>query len=121
MTTSAAGDRTDGRAADGPAAHGAAYDVIVLAGGGARRFGGTDKVLLPVGGRTMLDRVLAACVGAASVTVVGPRRPVDPSLPVRPRWTREDPPGSGPLAAVAAGLGEGRARRGGAGRRHAPA
>ncbi len=88
---------------------GQAYDVIVLAGGGARRFGGTDKVLLPVGGRPMLDRVLAACAGAASVTVVGPRRPVDPDLPVRPRWTREDPPGSGPLAAVAAGLGEGAA------------
>ncbi|MET9019264.1 NTP transferase domain-containing protein [Actinopolymorpha sp. NPDC004070] len=86
---------------------GPAYDAIVLAGGGARRFGGTDKVLLPVGGRPMLDRVLAACAGAASVTVVGPRRPVDPHLPVRTHWTREDPPGSGPLAAVAAGLGAG--------------
>ncbi|GAA2757275.1 NTP transferase domain-containing protein [Actinopolymorpha rutila] len=93
----------DGQAYD-PTANDRAYDVIVLAGGGARRFGGTDKVLLPVGGRPMLDRVLAACAGAASVTVVGPRRAVDPHLPVRPRWTREDPPGSGPLAAVAAGL-----------------
>ncbi|WP_157728240.1 NTP transferase domain-containing protein [Actinopolymorpha singaporensis] len=97
------------QAADDPAADDQAYDVIVLAGGGARRFGGTDKVLLPVGGRPMLDRVLAACAGAASVTVVGPQRPVDPHLPVRPHWAREDPPGSGPLAAVAAGLGGGAA------------
>ena len=109
MTIPGAGDRADVPAANGRAAADPAYDVIVLAGGGARRFGGTDKVLLPVGGRPMLDRVLAACAGAASVTVVGPRRPVDPSIPVRPRWTREDPPGSGPLAAVAAGLGEGAA------------
>src|SRR4051812_33904528 len=35
------------------------YDAIVLAGGGGRRLGGVDKATLEVGGRTLLDRVLA--------------------------------------------------------------
>jgi molybdopterin-guanine dinucleotide biosynthesis protein A len=48
----------------------------------------------------MLERVLAAGAGARMTVVVGPRRP----LPAPVRWTREDPPGSGPLAALAAGL-----------------
>ncbi|MBV9025249.1 MAG: molybdenum cofactor guanylyltransferase [Streptomycetaceae bacterium] len=78
----------------------AAYDTIVLAGGAARRLGGTDKPALRVGGATLLDRVLDACADAATTVVVGPRRPT-----VRPVvWTREDPPGGGPLPALAAGL-----------------
>lgn len=73
---------------------------MVLAGGAARRLGGADKPALPVGGRMLLDRVLAACAGAGSTVVVGPRRPT-----VRPvRWTREEPAGGGPLPALAAGL-----------------
>jgi molybdopterin-guanine dinucleotide biosynthesis protein A len=48
----------------------------------------------------LLDRVLAACAAAGSTVVVGPRRPT--AHPVR--WTREDPPGGGPLPALAAGL-----------------
>jgi molybdopterin-guanine dinucleotide biosynthesis protein A len=85
----------------------AAFDAVVLAGGAARRFGGADKVLLPVAGRSMLDRVVAACVQAESVVVVGPERPVRVPPGMRLGWTRETPPGSGPLAAVAAGLGAG--------------
>lgn len=76
------------------------FDVIVLAGGGASRLGGTDKPALEVGGISLLDRVLAACEGAASVAVVGPPRPV--ARPVV--FTREFPPGGGPVPAVAAGL-----------------
>ncbi|MEE4545309.1 NTP transferase domain-containing protein [Streptomyces sp. V4-01] len=76
------------------------YDAVVLAGGAARRLGGADKPALPVGGRMLLDRVLAACPGARATVVVGPRRPT--SRPVR--WTREDPAGGGPLPALAAGL-----------------
>ncbi|UQI49020.1 molybdenum cofactor guanylyltransferase [Streptomyces sp. HU2014] len=76
------------------------YDAVVLAGGAARRLGGADKPGLRVGGRTLLDRVLGACADAADTVVVGPRRPT-----VRPvRWAREQPPGGGPLAALAAGL-----------------
>lgn len=87
----------------------AAFDAVVLAGGAARRFGGADKVLLPVAGRSMLERVVAACAEAESVVVVGPERPVRVPPGTRLGWTRETPPGSGPLAAVAAGLGEGTA------------
>lgn len=76
------------------------YDAVVLAGGAARRLGGTDKPGLAVGGLTLLDRVLAACAGADRTVVVGPRRPA--ALPVR--WTRERPAGGGPLPALAAGL-----------------
>jgi molybdopterin-guanine dinucleotide biosynthesis protein A len=76
------------------------FDVIVLAGGGARRLGGADKPALEVGGMSLLDRVLAACEGAASVAVVGPPRPV--AQPVV--FTREFPPGGGPVPALAAGM-----------------
>jgi molybdopterin-guanine dinucleotide biosynthesis protein A len=77
------------------------YDVIVPAGGAAGRLGGADKPGLEVGGRTLLDRVLTAAAGAATTVVVGPARPTAaPGV----RWTREDPPGGGPVAAVAAGL-----------------
>jgi GTP:adenosylcobinamide-phosphate guanylyltransferase len=84
-------------------AHGRArtYDAVVLAGGGARRLGGTDKPSLTVGARTLLDRVLSVCADASTTVVVGPRRPT-----LRPvSWVREDPPGGGPLAALDAGLG----------------
>ncbi|MZD54858.1 DUF6457 domain-containing protein, partial [Streptomyces sp. SID5606] len=66
----------------------------------ARRLGGADKPGLRVGGRALLDRVLAACAGArATVVVAAPRPTVRPVV-----WAREDPPGGGPLAALAAGL-----------------
>ncbi|MFE1546830.1 NTP transferase domain-containing protein [Streptomyces sp. NPDC058718] len=79
-----------------------AYDAVVLAGGAARRLGGSDKPGVRVGGRTLLDRVLAACPDAGRTVVVGDPRPT-----VRPvRWTREDPPGGGPLPAVDAGVRE---------------
>ncbi|MFE7317721.1 NTP transferase domain-containing protein [Streptomyces sp. NPDC057555] len=76
------------------------YDAIVLAGGAARRLGGADKPALPVGGRALLDRVLAACPDAAATVVVGPARPT--ARPVV--QALEDPPGGGPLAALDAGL-----------------
>ncbi|MEQ4208447.1 molybdenum cofactor guanylyltransferase [Actinopolymorpha sp. B9G3] len=79
------------------------FDVVVLAGGTARRFGGADKVLLPVAGRPMLERVIGAGAAARTVVVVGPQRPLPIGAPTV-RWTRERPAGSGPLAAVAAGL-----------------
>ncbi|MEU3523023.1 NTP transferase domain-containing protein [Streptomyces sp. NPDC038707] len=85
-----------------PAAPGtpAPYDAVVLAGGAARRLGGADKPGVRVGGRALLDRVLAACADARTTVVVAAPRPT--ARPVR--WTREEPPGGGPLAALAAGL-----------------
>ncbi|MDT0320875.1 NTP transferase domain-containing protein [Streptomyces millisiae] len=77
-----------------------AHDAVILAGGAARRLGGADKPAVRVGGRTLLDRVVDACGAARRVVVVGPRRPSR----ARVVWTREEPPGGGPLAALAAGL-----------------
>jgi molybdopterin-guanine dinucleotide biosynthesis protein A len=76
------------------------YDAVILAGGSARRLGGADKALLDVGGRTLLEGVLAAVAGAARVVVVGPPRPGIRGV----TWCREDPPGAGPVAALAAAL-----------------
>jgi molybdopterin-guanine dinucleotide biosynthesis protein A len=76
------------------------YDAVILAGGGARRLGGADKPGVRVGGRSLLDRVLAACAGAGTTVVVADRRPTH--RPVV--WAREEPAGAGPLAALDAGL-----------------
>ncbi|WP_411149628.1 NTP transferase domain-containing protein [Streptomyces sp. A30] len=78
----------------------AEYDAVVLAGGAARRLGGADKPGVRVGGRALLDRVLAACADARTTVVVADPRPT--ARPVT--WAREDPPGGGPVAALDAGL-----------------
>ena len=62
--------------------------------------GGLDKPGLYVGRVTLLDRVLAAVRPSSQVVVVGDPRPV--CRPVT--WTREEPAGAGPVAALAAGL-----------------
>ena len=70
---------------------------LLLTGGASRRMG-SDKALLEVEGRRMVDRAAAALAAvAAPVVEVGPGWS---SLPA----VREDPPGSGPLAAVSAGV-----------------
>jgi molybdopterin-guanine dinucleotide biosynthesis protein A len=76
------------------------YDAVVLAGGRSRRMSVADKTRLMVGGVPLLDRVLAACDGASARIVVGEQRPT--VAPVT--WTRESPPGGGPVAALAAAL-----------------
>ncbi len=78
----------------------APFDAVVLAGGRAARLGGADKPGLRVGGRALLDRVLAACVGAGTTVVVAAPRPT----PRPVVWAREIPAGGGPLAALDAGL-----------------
>lgn len=78
--------------------HGSVGGAIVLAGGAGRRLGGVDKPALRVGGGTLLERVLVA-VGPVPTVVVGPPR----SLPEGVFSAREEPPGSGPAAALAAG------------------
>jgi molybdopterin-guanine dinucleotide biosynthesis protein A len=83
--------------------------AIVVAGGAARRMSGTPKPLLLVADRPLLVHVCRAAmgVGADPVVVVGPRQQVEL---VRDRaveqltWTREEPPGGGPVAGLAAGL-----------------
>jgi molybdopterin biosynthesis enzyme/molybdopterin-guanine dinucleotide biosynthesis protein A len=76
-------------------------DAIVLAGGRATRMGGVDKPAITVGGATMLATVLAAAGECDHRVVVGPPRA---DLPPDIAQTRERPAGSGPVAAVAAGL-----------------
>ena len=72
--------------------------AIVLAGGEARRFGG-DKLAAPY---RRHDRARGPADGPPTqwfVVCVGPERPT-----TRPAaWTREDPPGGGPVAGIAAG------------------
>ncbi len=78
----------------------ARHDAVVLAGGSGRRLGGVDKAALSVGGARLLDRVLEACSGAGHTVVVGPRRRTVREV----EWVREEPPGGGPLAGLAAGV-----------------
>jgi molybdopterin-guanine dinucleotide biosynthesis protein A len=78
------------------------WQAVLLAGGRGSRLGGRHKPAITVAGRTLLDRALAAVAGADRVVVVGPVEPTE--WPVR--WTREEPPGGGPVAALAAGLAE---------------
>lgn len=88
-------NRAIGRADSG------AFDAIVLAGGAARRLGGADKALQTVGRLPMLELVLSAVSDARRRVVVGPRRN-GLSVP-DPIWAREEPAGSGPACAIAAG------------------
>lgn len=76
------------------------FDVLILAGGAGRRMDGVDKADLEVGGIRLIDRVVEAGSDAGRIVCVGPRRPT--RAPVT--WTREEPAGGGPAAAVAAGL-----------------
>lgn len=76
------------------------FDAVILAGGRGERLGGLDKASITVGSATMLDRALAAAIDASRIICVGPERPARDMVV----WTREDPPGGGPVAAVDAGL-----------------
>src|SRR4051812_4394940 len=78
------------------------FAAVVLAGGRAARLGGQPKPQLDVGGRTMLAAVLSALTGAEPRVVVGPPQPVPDGV----LQVREQPPGGGPVPALAAGLAE---------------
>jgi molybdopterin-guanine dinucleotide biosynthesis protein A len=71
--------------------------VLLLTGGTSRRMG-TDKASLRFGAGTLLDFVLGRVPAGIHTVVVGPNS----GHPVQ--FVREDPPGSGPVAAVTAGL-----------------
>jgi molybdopterin-guanine dinucleotide biosynthesis protein A len=79
------------------------FDAVILAGGSGRRLGGVDKAAITIGGSTLLDRTLDAVEAAGAVVCVGPERALrDPGRSVV--WTREQPPGGGPVAGLSAGL-----------------
>lgn len=73
--------------------------AVVLCGGAARRFG-SDKTQAPYAAGTVLDALLDGLPAEWDVVCVGPKRPTHRAV----CWTREQPPGGGPLAAVAAGV-----------------
>lgn len=75
--------------------------LILLSGGGSRRLG-RDKATTHVGGQPILTRLLGSVPPTVAVVLVGPRAA---ELPDHTPCVREDPPGSGPLAAIGAGLG----------------
>lgn len=77
------------------------YDAVILAGGRAERLGGADKPGAVVGGLPLVGRVAAAVRDARAVVVVGPPRDMPGVV-----FTREDPPGGGPVPALRAGLAE---------------
>lgn len=81
------------------------YDAVVLAGGGARRLGGQDKATLVIGSRSLLQRAVSAVDTASRVVVVGPERATAPGVRDTPVvFVCEDPPGGGPVAALAAAI-----------------
>lgn len=75
-------------------------DALILAGGRSSRLGGSAKRDLEVDGVSLLAHTVAAvrAVGAAHVVVVGDEG-MDGVV-----TTREDPPFTGPVAAIARGL-----------------
>ncbi|MDX8031494.1 molybdenum cofactor guanylyltransferase [Lentzea sp. BCCO 10_0856] len=75
------------------------YAAIILTGGKGERLGGVDKAALSYREATLLDHVLSVVDDAAQIVVVGPEKDLPNVI-----WAREDPPGGGPLAGLAAGL-----------------
>jgi molybdopterin-guanine dinucleotide biosynthesis protein A len=90
----------------GDDAGGSATAAILLAGGRASRMGGVTKPLLELGGRSLLRRAVDAVHGCAPVTVAADV--LDGEFDVD--WVREEPPFSGPAAAVVAVLASWRSR-----------
>lgn len=111
--------------------------TVILAGGGGRRLGGTEKALLTLDDRTLLERLVAAVGPASSELVLVTSRPeplrpalkrvgwrADPERPqvlrrrsestdggdARMRLVSERDPGGGPVAALEAGLAAVRSR-----------
>lgn len=77
-----------------------AVTAVVLCGGEGRRFGG-DKTAADLGGTSVLDALLTSLPADWAVICVGPERPTSRTGVV---WAREDPPGGGPTAGVAAAV-----------------
>lgn len=72
----------------------------MLTGGASRRLG-QDKATTHVGGRRLVDRLLGGVPADVPVVIVGPTMD---GLSRSVTFVREEPPGSGPLAGIGAGL-----------------
>ena len=80
------------------------FNAIVLAGGRSSRLNGTPKALLRSSGRTLLATALDAAAAARAVAVAGPPELRDAVQEAggTALLVREDPPFTGPAAAVGA-------------------
>ena len=78
----------------------AGVTALVVAGGASSRYG-ADKLAEPLGATTVLGHLVHALPADWTVVVVGDRRPLGRDV----TWVRDDPPGGGPLAGIAAGVG----------------
>lgn len=76
---------------------------LVLAGGQARRMGGGDKTLLPVGGRPILAAAIDA-IGLPDIAISANGDPARFAAFGRPVLPDRDFAGEGPLAGLLAGL-----------------
>ena len=78
------------------------FDAIILAGGRGSRLGGVDKASIELRGARLVDRTVSAALaaGATRTIVVGPAHTATRASHV----VREDPPFTGPLPAIIAGL-----------------
>lgn len=74
--------------------------ALVLCGGESSRFAGGDKTRADLGGLPLLTRLVAGLPGDWQVVCVGAPRPVGRAV----TWAREEPPGGGPVAGIAAGI-----------------
>ena len=85
------------------ASHAPRVVLIIPAGGGAARLGGVDKTRLPLGSSSVLATLLQAASSWDRIVVGHEAGELGAAFP-QVRWCREDPPGGGPVAALAAGL-----------------
>lgn len=77
--------------------------AIIIVGGAARRLDGVPKPWVSVAGRPMIDWVVDAAQHHVEDVVLVGTAPKDWSRPDI-RWTCEDPVGTGPVAAIMAGM-----------------
>ena len=76
------------------------WSAMILTGGSSSRFG-SDKSHAMLGGNSLIDTLLATLPSEIKIVIVGPElQPASRSA----KYTREDPIGGGPVAAIHAGL-----------------
>ena len=80
--------------------------AILLAGGRGSRMGGVHKPLLEIGGTTLLDAAITAArdAGCDPIVAVGDSAIAVSAAAGAITWVREDPPFSGPVAAILVAL-----------------
>ena len=76
------------------------WSALILTGGTSKRFG-SDKSEAIFNGKALIDFLISSLPADVAVVIVGPDRDEFPSTI---QMIKEDPPGGGPVAGIAAGL-----------------